>query len=126
MPADKTSRRLVKKVERMVLADLQAPLNIATLSRTLGVSDRYLRNVFQSVHGLSTHQYLRLLKLSRARRALMSARSPTVTVTNVAIRHGFREMGRFSVEYREMFGESPSVTLRQAIREHKHRQRLDG
>jgi transcriptional regulator GlxA family with amidase domain len=107
----------------MVLADLQAPLNIPTLSGTLGVSDRYLRNVFQSVDGLSTLKYV---KLSRARRALMSARSPTVTVTNVAIRHGFREMGRFSVEYREMFGESPSVTLRQAIREHKRRQRLDG
>jgi AraC family ethanolamine operon transcriptional activator len=47
----------------------------------------------------------------------------SVTVTKIATRLGFRELGRFSVEYREMFGESPSATLRQALREHKRKRR---
>jgi len=39
-----------------------------------------------------------------------------VTVAKIATRFGFTELGRFSVEYREMFGESPSTTLHQPLR----------
>jgi AraC-like DNA-binding protein len=37
-----------------------------------------------------------------------------VTVTEIATGFGFVELGRFSVEYRKIFGESPSQTLHQA------------
>ena len=36
------------------------------------------------------------------------------TVTDAAMRFGFRELGRFAVDYRAAFGESPSETLRRA------------
>jgi AraC-like DNA-binding protein len=57
-----------------------------------------------------------MLKLSRARRELMLAHGRSVTVTEIATALGFVELGRFSVEYRRMFGESPSATLRQVLR----------
>jgi AraC-like DNA-binding protein len=120
-PEHRTRRHLVKQTERMVLADLQTPVSIAKLCRTLGVNDRYLRRAYQMVHGIPPHQYLRMLKLSRARQALMSARSQSVTVTKIATRLGFRELGRFSVEYKKMFEESPSATLRQALRKHERK-----
>ena len=44
----------------------------------------------------------------------MSAGGQSVTVTEIATSLGFVELGRFSVEYRKMFGESPSKTLREA------------
>src|SRR5678809_948025 len=106
----RTLNRLAKQVERMVLADLRRPPSIAEISRKLGVSDRYLRRVFQIVHGIPPSQYLRMLRLSRARRALLSARGRSSTVSKIAIRLGFSELGRFSVEYRKRFGESPSAT----------------
>jgi AraC-like DNA-binding protein len=114
--AHKTRRRLVTQAERTVLAELHAPLKIAKLCRTLGVSQRYLRSAYQSVHGMPPLRYLRALKLSRARHALMSARSQSVSVAKIATRLGFRELGRFSVDYRKMFGESPSATLGRALR----------
>src|SRR6267154_2759159 len=116
-----TRRHLVKQAERTVLAGLQTPLSVAKLCRTLGVSDRDLRRAYQEVHGMSPLQYLRKLKLSRARRALTSARSQSVTVTKIATRFDFREFGRFSVQYRKMFGESPSATLRRSLRVHARR-----
>jgi AraC-like DNA-binding protein len=120
-PVRWTPHRLVKRSERTVLADLQTPISIAMLCRTLGVNDRYLRRVYERVHGTPPLQYLRMLKLSRARQALMSVRGPSVTVTKIANRLGFRELGRFSVDYRKMFGESPSATLRKALRKHERK-----
>ena len=35
-----------------------------------------------------------------------------MSVTTVALRWGFDHFGRFSVDYRRMFGESPVMTLR--------------
>jgi AraC-like DNA-binding protein len=41
----------------------------------------------------------------------MQADDASSTVTAVATEHGFWELGRFSVAYRALFGEKPSVTL---------------
>jgi AraC-like DNA-binding protein len=56
-----------------------------------------------------------MLRLAQARRALLSADSRRITVTEIATCFGFVELGRFSVEYRKMFGESPSQTLHYAF-----------
>jgi len=55
------------------------------------------------------------MRMSEARKALLSPASPSQTVTDVAMHFGFLELGRFSVEYRRAFGERPSATLRRAV-----------
>ena len=48
----------------------------------------------------------------RIRAALLGADPfDGTTVTDLALAHGFGHLGRFAVEYREAFGESPSVSL---------------
>jgi AraC-like DNA-binding protein len=103
-------RDLVEQAETLALID-DEPRHISALCRALGVSERTLRKAFHRIHGLPPCRHLRMLRLSRARRALLSADGRLTTVTAIATHFGFLELGRFSVEYRKAFGESPSRTL---------------
>jgi transcriptional regulator GlxA family with amidase domain len=57
-------------------------------------------------------RYLWLRRMHFARRALKQADPAIATVTQIAAEHGFWEFGRFSVQYRALFGEPPSASLR--------------
>lgn len=105
---------LVERAEKLALAYVDKPLQVSALCRTLGVSERTLRKLFNEVHGNPPSRHLRMLRLSQVRAALLSARGQLVTVTEIANDFGFAELGRFSVEYRKLFGERPSDTLHQA------------
>ncbi|OMI10938.1 hypothetical protein BSN85_14115 [Bradyrhizobium brasilense] len=80
------------------------------------VSERTLRNAFNEIHGVPPCRRLRMLRLLHARKVLLVADRELTTVTHVATAWGFSELGRFSVEYRKAFGESPSQTLYGRVR----------
>ena len=84
----------------------------AALSRSVGVSERTLRNAFADVHRESPKRYFLNERLRRAQQALTDVRCAGTTVTAVATQYGFYELGRFALQYKAMFGESPSHTLR--------------
>ncbi|WP_190242146.1 helix-turn-helix transcriptional regulator [Bradyrhizobium algeriense] len=109
-----SSRDLVERAEVLVLAEVDQPLPISALCAALSVSECRLRKAFRRVRGLPPCRHLRMLRLSQARRALMDTDSGLSTVTEIATGFGFLELGRFSVEYRRAFGESPSQTLQRA------------
>jgi transcriptional regulator GlxA family with amidase domain len=113
-PSSRSCRDLVEQAERLILADMEEPLHISALCRALEVSERTLRKAFHTIHDLPPCRQLRMLRLSRARRALQAADCKLTTVTQIATCFGFPELGRFSVEYRRAFGESPSKTLSNA------------
>ena len=56
-------------------------------------------------------RYLWLRRMHMAHRALLCADPVSTTVTGIATEYGFWELGRFSVEHRELFGETPSASL---------------
>jgi transcriptional regulator GlxA family with amidase domain len=105
-------RRIVARIGDAVGARMDVPVHIADLCRIATVSQRTLRNAFHVVHGMTPYRYLRAMRMGAARKALLSPDSAGLTVTQVATQFGFFELGRFAVEYRAAFGESPSATLR--------------
>ncbi len=104
-------REIVAKIELMVMADGAGSFCIPALCEAFTISERTLRKAFHRVYGLPPYRCLKMLRLVQARHALLSRDRGLVTVTQIAMYFGFVELGRFSVEYRRMFGERPSQTL---------------
>jgi AraC-like DNA-binding protein len=88
------------------------PVRIAPLCTALRVSPGTLENAFKSVAGVTPHAFFLRRRLNEARQVLLREDGDRRNVTDIALSLGFIELGRFAVRYREMFGESPSETLR--------------
>jgi AraC-like DNA-binding protein len=65
---------------------------------------------------VTPHAFFLRRRLNAARNVLLREDPAGRRVTDVATELGFSELGRFAVRYREMFGESPSETLRRSSR----------
>jgi AraC family ethanolamine operon transcriptional activator len=106
-------QRVVERFDDVARANVGQLVHVAELCHAAGIAPRTLSRAFQAVRGKPPSRYLHELRLTQAREALLSdARGGTVT--EIAMRFGFHELGRFSVDYRALFGESPSETLRRA------------
>ncbi|GAB4060469.1 helix-turn-helix domain-containing protein [Uliginosibacterium sediminicola] len=105
------SQKLVSRARCVALETPAFPPGIDELCRRIGVSRRKLQNCFQQSLGLSPAQYLKTIRLNAVRRDLR--KQPAARVGDIAANWGFWHAGRFSAEYRELFGELPSVTLTQ-------------
>jgi AraC family ethanolamine operon transcriptional activator len=106
---------VVERAESYLRANAGLPIPVSQLCRVVGLSERGLRNAFYRVRGMSPTQSMLHARLIGVRRALIERDGP-VTVTDVAVRFGFFELGRFAATYRRAFGESPSDTLRASER----------
>jgi AraC-like DNA-binding protein len=104
--------RAVSDAERVLDRHRDNPITIASLSHTVGVSERTLRNAFADVYRQSPKRYFLHQRLRAAHDALSDPGNAGATVTSVATDLGFYELGRFATQYRSLFGESPSLTLR--------------
>jgi len=107
-------RRILARLE--VLLEAHPLASTTEIGAALGVSDRMLRECCQRNLGMDPSRYRRLRGMQRARRALRRENPDTTSVSAVAHRCGFRDPGRFAVNYRAIYGELPSATLRQRHR----------
>jgi AraC family ethanolamine operon transcriptional activator len=88
------------------------PLTLTDLCQALGTSSRALCYGFQEIFGTTPIAYLKLLRLQGANRALKATESNPETVTEIATQFGFYHLGYFARDYKQMFGELPSETLK--------------
>jgi AraC-like DNA-binding protein len=103
--------RHVRKVEEFLRMNAQEPISAEQLAALAGVSLRSLYAGFKEYCGVTPMQYLKQLRLEGARNMLLHE-GDSVTVATAAMQWGFAHLGRFSVEFKQQFGESPSEMLR--------------
>jgi AraC-like DNA-binding protein len=114
-PISASRAAVISKLNAFVAADARGPLYIDELCTAIGVSEATLRRWCREHLGMSPLRYLRMRRMHLARRALTRADPTKVTVTAIATATGFWELGRFSTEYRALFGERPKDTLQRNL-----------
>lgn len=105
---------IMVQFEDALAAHTDRHLNISALCAAIGVPERTLRMCCNEFVGTSPSRYFLLRRLNLARSALRRADPETARVAEIARDHHFVELGRFSVAYRNVFGELPSATLRRS------------
>jgi AraC-like DNA-binding protein len=113
-PGSRARTVVLRKFYELLEESEGLPLYVTEACTRLGVSVRTLHSACMEHTGLSPHRFMSIRRMHLARRALMAADPGRATVTGIAADLGFWELGRFSVRYRQLFGESPSATLARA------------
>jgi AraC-like DNA-binding protein len=98
--------------ERLLQAQPDRDMCMTEICAALDVSERRLRNLCAEHLGMGPIGYDRLRRMSLVRSIFLWRDRDTASVSEVARLYGFRQAGRFSANYRALFGETPSATLR--------------
>ncbi len=101
----------VKLAEDYINNHLKEPMSIDDLVEITGVSQRSIFEGFRSFRGTTPMKYVLQLRLEKVREELLMS-GPDRSVTDIALKWGFSQLGRFSVSYKKVYGESPSDTLK--------------
>ena len=103
--------RIARRARDYMLARQSDPPTTIEVCDFLNISERTLRYAFRDVYGVSPKRFLKAQRLLAARQALKSAPVEN-RVADIALDLGFWELGYFAKDYRNMFGELPSTTLK--------------
>src|SRR5204863_8756687 len=107
--------RGVRRALAAMRADLGRDWSVTDLADVAGMSSRTLQRQFRIFLGNTPRAALADIRFKAARRRLLQG-LPDAKITDVALGCGLPHGGRFSVEYRRRYGETPSQTLkRQAV-----------
>lgn len=103
--------RRLRQAREYVAGFLHEPIQLEDLCGSVGLSRRGVEMLFQDSLGIGPVAFIRHQRLHGARRALLSSSPAPGVVKKIALDWGFWHLGRFSITYRALFGESPNMTL---------------
>jgi AraC family ethanolamine operon transcriptional activator len=106
------SEIVITKRAHDILEELaNEPIHVSQLANLVGVSERTLRNAFNSLYQIGPCQYLRVRTLHNVHQDLLLSNPEERSVTDILTHWGVWELGRFAGRYKSQFGELPNETL---------------
>ena len=111
-PSPLLRHKTLKRVEDYLSAFPTIPHTVRELCRVAQASERTLEYAFLERFGVSPKTYLQAFRLNGMRKALRVADPASESVTALATRWGFWHMGQLAKDYKRLFAESPSETLK--------------
>ncbi len=103
------------EIKSFLLKSLDENISIERLAQQFGISNKTLENSFNSLFGITPKRFLVLLKLNHAHEDLSRLDLEQTSVSEIAMKWGFTHFGRFSKNYKELFGVLPSETLTKSV-----------
>ena len=101
----------VSKARDYIEAHLEQTILLSQIAACVGVSVRTLELAFRDLLGVTPTEYIRTRRLNRLRQQLLKEGRVIRTLTDMAMEQGLLHLGRFSRNYKDLFGELPSHTL---------------
>lgn len=101
----------VRKARDYIHGNIAEHISIATLAKATGVSARTLQTGFKRCFGQTPMEYLREQRIQYVHQELISA-GPDTRVTDVFMKFGIYDFGRYARFYRERYGSLPSERLK--------------
>lgn len=102
----------VRRAEDFMRTNMDQPITVNDMAEAACTSVRSLQSGFRNFRDTTPTAYLRDMRLEKSRQELLKAAANKLTVTDVALACGFTHLSKFSLCYRNRFGESPSETLK--------------
>jgi AraC family ethanolamine operon transcriptional activator len=99
---------------RFIDSYLGKPIGLAELCAHCGVGVRTLEYGFRQFYDATPIGFIKSQRLTRTHTALARAGAQPMSISATARRLGFTHMGQYAQDYRSLFGESPTMTLRGA------------
>ena len=115
VPSPLRRAEIVRDAQEFIQANLHRPLTLKDIYQAVFASKRALIYGFQDIFGMGPMSYLKIQRLNGVRRALLVANPKSHQVQDIAYGWGFWHLGHFSHDYKQMFGETPSKTLKTII-----------
>lgn len=111
-PLTARTHKALVQIEQSLKYSETPPVTVQDLCAIAGVSERTLQNLFQWKYGIPPMSYLKRVRLNDVRKVLYHEKPGRLKITDIANRRGFWHMGQFAKDYKQLFGELPSDTLR--------------
>ncbi|KSL14582.1 AraC family transcriptional regulator [Pseudomonas aeruginosa] len=103
------------RAREFLQANARETLSLEDVERAAGVSRFKLFEGFRRYFGVSPMSYLKHYRLAAVREEILASGGAR-SISTIALGWGFSHLGRFSVDYRKRFEETPSMTQRRAAR----------
>lgn len=101
----------LNRLLEFIQKNIQQKIEISDLEYASGLSKKKLNTIFKKYLKCSPNAYIRHYRLKCIYNEI-SQSSYKINITEIAYKWGVTHLGRFSIEYKEAFGEKPSETLK--------------
>ena len=107
---DSVRVKLFKKTQEIIHTNYENKIQIYSLCKQLGISERNLRYTFTKHAGMSPKKYIKHYRLNKVRKLIVSGKYEKIVEASHDV--GFWQSGKFAADYKLLFGEFPSDTLK--------------
>lgn len=94
----------ISKIANNIYVNYKEKYDVSTLAKQANISVSNFHSAFKEITGLSPIQYVKKIKLHKARELLLSTKT---TAKAAAYEVGYESLSQFTREYKRMFGSTP-------------------
>lgn len=100
-----------QSIRDLLHSKIEQYIDIPDILKELNISESQLHYLFKKEYGITPKKYLQYLRLNAIKKELLLADPHSVNIAEIAQKYNFFHMSHFSLEYKKLFGQTPSKTL---------------